>query len=49
VTVGLFLLYVPGIMLESKAAVLIAIFNHIFIWSHYYFTELPDMKKIYGS
>ena len=46
---GFFLLYVPGVMLESKAAILIAAFNHIYIWAHYYFTELPDMKKIYGS
>ncbi len=45
---GFLLLYAPGIMLESSAAILIALFNHIFIWAHYYFTELPDMKKIYG-
>ncbi|SVB81565.1 uncharacterized protein METZ01_LOCUS234419, partial [marine metagenome] len=22
---------------------------HIYIWIHYYFTELPDMKFIYGK
>jgi phospholipid methyltransferase len=45
---GFFILYVPGFMLASKAALIIALFNHIFIWAHYYCTELPDMRKIYG-
>lgn len=44
---GFLLLWVPGILLQSKAAVLLALFNHIYIWVHYYFTELPDMKMIY--
>jgi len=35
------------LMLFSKAAILVAIFNHVYIWVHYYFTELPDMKIIY--
>lgn len=33
----------------SKAALLAAAFNHIYIWVHFYFTELPDIKYIYGS
>ena len=33
----------------SRAALLVAIFNHIYIWVHYYFTELPDMKVIYAE
>lgn len=44
---GFMILWVPGILLQSKAAVLLALFNHIYIWVHYYFTELPDMKMIY--
>ena len=44
---GFFLLWLPGILLFSKAALLAALFNHIYIWAHYYFTELPDMKEIY--
>jgi len=44
---GFLILWVPGILLQSKAAVLLALFNHIYIWVHYYFTELPDMKMIY--
>jgi len=46
---GLMILYLPGLLLFSKAAIIAAIFNHIFIWAHYYFTELPDMKEIYGK
>ena len=46
---GLLILYLPGLLLFSKAAIIVAIFNHIFIWAHYYFTELPDMKEIYGK
>jgi len=46
---GFLLLYIPGILLQSKAALLIALFNHLYIWVHYYFTELPDMKEIYSK
>lgn len=46
---GFFLLWLPGILLFSKAALLAALFNHIYIWVHYYFTELPDMKEIYAD
>lgn len=31
----------------SRAALLVAIFNHLYIWVHFYFTELPDMQVIY--
>ena len=43
------LLWIPGILFQSKAALLAALFQHIYIWVHYYFTELPDMKFIYGK
>ena len=46
---GLMVLYLPGLLLLSKAALLVALFNHIYIWVHYYCTELPDMRKIYGK
>ena len=46
---GFFLLWVPGILAQSKAALLVAAFNHLYIWVHYYFTEEPDMKLIYGA
>lgn len=46
---GLMILYVPGLLLLSEAALLVALFNHIYIWVHYYFTERPDMVEIYGN
>jgi len=44
---GLLVLYLPGLFLLSKAVLIVALFNHVYIWVHYYCTELPDMKVIY--
>jgi hypothetical protein len=46
---GLMILYLPGLLLYSEAALGAALFNHIYIWVHYYCTERPDMKVIYGK
>lgn len=46
---GLMILYLPGLLLLSEAALLAALFNHVYIWVHYYFTERPDMVEIYGN
>lgn len=46
---GLMILYLPGLLLFSKASLLAALFNHIYIWVHFYCTEKPDMLKIYGK
>lgn len=46
--VGLLILYVPGLLFLSQAALLVALFNHAYIWVHYYCTERPDMIEIYG-
>lgn len=45
---GFLILWIPGILFQSKAAIAAAIFHHLYIWLHYYFTELPDIKEIYG-
>jgi len=45
---GFLIFWLIAILAESKAALLLAGFNHIYIWVHYYCTELPDMKRIYG-
>lgn len=37
-----------GIVLASPAAILVAAFQHVYIWVHYFCTELPDMRRIYG-
>ncbi len=46
---GLMILYLPGLVILSEAALLAALFNHVYIWVHYYFTERPDMLEIYGE
>ncbi len=42
-------LWLIGLVFQSRTALLVALFNHLFIWAHYYFTELPDMTAIYGK
>lgn len=44
---GLMILYLPGLLMLSKSAIIVAFFNHLYIWVHYYTLELPDMKTIY--
>ena len=46
---GLMILYLPGLLLFSKAALVVALFNHMYIWVHFYCTERPDMEVIYGK
>jgi len=33
----------------SQAAMVVALFSHAYIWVHFYCTEQPDMKVIYGA
>ncbi|MBT3188741.1 MAG: hypothetical protein HN736_01725 [Anaerolineae bacterium] len=42
-------LWAIGLGFLSKAALLVAAFNHLYIWVHFYFTELPDIRHIYGQ
>ncbi|MDA3813690.1 MAG: methyltransferase [Candidatus Cloacimonetes bacterium] len=46
---GLLILWIPGLLLFSKPALIAALFQYIYIWVHYYCTELPDIKHIYGK
>lgn len=46
---GFLLLWVPALWWASVAALSVAAFNHIYIWVHYFSTERPDMKRIYGE
>jgi len=46
---GFWVLWVPGLWFASTAALIAALFNHLYIWVHYYSTELPDMMRIYGE
>ena len=47
-TFGFFVVWLPGLYAASQAALLAAAFNHAYIWVHYYTTESPDMRRIYG-
>jgi len=44
---GLLILWIPGFLFQSVAALAVAAFSHIYIWVHYYSTEKPDMCRIY--
>lgn len=46
-TFGFLLLWVPALWHASAAALCAALFNHCYIWVHYYATEQPDMRRIY--
>lgn len=46
---GFLILWVIALVLLSKAALLVAAFSHLYIWVHFYFTELPDIRHIYGT
>jgi hypothetical protein len=46
---GFLILWVIALVFLSKAALLVAAFSHLYIWVHFYFTELPDIKHIYGE
>jgi protein-S-isoprenylcysteine O-methyltransferase Ste14 len=45
---GFLLLWAPGLWFGSVAALVCAAFGHAYIWVHYWGTELPDMRVIYG-
>ncbi len=40
-------LYIPGIIFASPAALLLALFNHLYLWVHHFCTELPDREHLY--
>lgn len=48
-TYGFLLFWIIALLFESRAALLLAGFNHLYIWVHYYCTEKPDMIRIYGG
>lgn len=46
---GFLILWVPGLWFASAAALAVALFNHLYIWVHYFSTEFPDIRRIYGE
>lgn len=43
-----FLLWAIALIQQSQAALSVALFQHAYIWVHYWCTEKPDMEIIYG-
>jgi len=48
-TFGMMVLYIPALWYASRPALVAAIFGHLYIWVHYFTTEHPDMRRIYGT
>ncbi len=48
-TFGFLVLWAIGLIHLSVPALLLAAFNHIYIWVHYFCTEKPDMVLIFGD
>lgn len=48
-TYGFLLLWVLAAACDSLMAVVLAFFNHAYVWIHDYCTEKPDMRLIYGN
>ncbi len=46
---GIGALWIPGLALQSTAALIGAAFSHAYIWVHYFSVEKPDMQRIYGG
>lgn len=46
---GFLIFWVPALWWGSAGALCAAVFNHLYIWVHYYATERPDMAHIYGG
>ena len=45
---GFLAFWIPGLLQASLAAIVAALFNHLYIWVHYYCTEKPDIRRIHG-
>lgn len=48
-TFATFIFIIPGLIFVSQTALIIGIFNYVYIWIHYLTVELPDIKEIYGK
>ena len=46
---GFLALWAPAFLFRSEAALAVAAFSHGYIWVHFYCTEKPDMRRIYGT
>ncbi len=47
-TFAFLLLWAIAVAAASWATLVVAMFSHAYIWVHYFCTERPDMRLIYG-
>ncbi len=45
---GMLAFFIPAFLAESSLGIYVALFNYCAMWVHYWATELPDMRYIYG-
>lgn len=38
-----------ALFLRSRAGLLLALFEHVYVWVHFFATEEPDMRLLYGT
>jgi hypothetical protein len=48
-TFGFLALWSIALFGDSRAALAVALFQHAYIWVHWYCTEEPDIRLLYGS
>ena len=48
-TFAFFAFWAIALLAGSIAALAVALFQHAYIWVHWYCTEEPDMRVIYGN
>ena len=48
-TIALFGLYHAGLFWFSTLGLVVAASHHVFVWVHYFCTERPDIREIYGD
>jgi hypothetical protein len=46
---GFLFFWISAFWFGSLAGLIVAAFNHLYIWVHYYCTERPDIRHIYGG
>jgi len=45
---AMLILWVPALLFGSVSGLVLALFNHIYVWVHYFTLERPDFKVIYN-
>ena len=48
-TFGLLVPWAAALWWSSRAALVVAAFNHLYIWVHWFATEKPDLRRIQGE